>query len=428
MPPTGARQPPASSVAPPTGTSQPSSSSAVPVPTASSFLPPHGQRQPPATAQTGSALPSNPQPNGWVGELLQTPTLQRFVEFNLCTTTLDGEAIHMVEQVLAAMTARGSIQEALWYLEHFDWDVGTAVAQYHQDEAARMQVNSAQHRAMNQNANAVTRLTYHHGNLTFRGTETVGRRSHDVEFQFPRSDGFSPNNPDHLRALNQWLGDLVRRFNGPPYAPPAESAEYTVFEENFVRSIFADRDYANGETPGFPQIVAEFNAIFQGRYLPGAHTPCGSRQSGSITNLVDRRWRLDKTPGRRTNDSNRRAAETIRQTRLQEQQAYDRLRASRAAPAPPLTVAPALASADDFQFASDLFVQQHSEQTAPGGTAEAEDRPDFSDFDITDLQRMAEQAYGLAMSSEEPGPGEEEEEEEEDLSDGQPIRKRQRKE
>lgn len=298
------------------------------------------------------------------------------------------------------MTARSSVQEALWYLEHSDWNVGQAVAQYHQDESQRARDHAAQYRVTNENANPVTSANYHVGDLTFQGTERVGRQSRQVEFRFPHAGGFNPNDPDQLRQLNQWLGDLVRWFRGPPAAAKAKNAPYTVFEERFVRNLFADRDYAADEGPGFPQIVREFNAIFQGRYLPGAPTPCGQRLPGSLTNLVDLRWRRDVSSSRRTSESNRRAAEAIRKTRLDEQREHDQL----------LADADADADAADgatvalLNFAEELFVRQDD------GPEEVDDSPDFGESD----QLLVPWSDGDSGG--------------EDLSEGQPSRKRQRKE
>ncbi|EXJ92594.1 hypothetical protein A1O3_01146 [Capronia epimyces CBS 606.96] len=276
------------------------------------------------TANQPSA--SGPGAGGtWLQELLQTPPLQQFVRFGLRPTTLDAEARSRIEQVLAVMSARGSVQEAMWYLEDCGWDVRTAVTKYHDDEAARIESHSFEYHDMTRKANAVTPANYHQGKLEIQITVNVGNQQHVSTLVFPRSNGFNPSDANHLRALNQWRGDMVRWYQDPPGAAEKTFTDYTVFEERFVRNLFADRDYAGREGPGFPQILKEFNAIFQARYLPGSVLPCGPRKHGSIANLVHRKWKQDTNPSRLTHEANRLAAERIRQIRLEEQQAYDRL-------------------------------------------------------------------------------------------------------
>jgi hypothetical protein len=123
--------------------------------------------------------------------------------------------------------------------------------------------------------------------------------------QFVRPDAFNKHDAEHMKALNQWRNDLTRLLCGSPSATctststafPPTQARYTEAEDRFLLNRFGSKipDFdVQTKSLAMQEITHDFNALFVGRCLPHAPSPCGPRKVESIkehihTSLIGRK-------------------------------------------------------------------------------------------------------------------------------------------
>ncbi|KAK4942586.1 hypothetical protein LTR10_017715 [Elasticomyces elasticus] len=250
----------------------------------------------------------------WFHNLAQEQPLKDFFRLGLKSSSLDQAA---------------NRKEACWYLDENDWNVQRAIAQYQSDEKKRSINPSRLYFLLNWQAINNTWQNFKHRMLSIKLPPTRNGRIQVVKFPGP----FHVNNSEHLRALNQWHADLLRVFGGPPKIPDIVRQGYKPVEQRFIRNRFADdfKALQNGGQPRWKAIAVEFNAVFQGRYLPSETNLCPERSRASVSTYIQRHFRqgLGKQAF-----ANYHAALRMLTVREQEQKEYDDLRASSAQPAP----------------------------------------------------------------------------------------------
>ncbi|KAJ9616441.1 hypothetical protein H2200_000159 [Cladophialophora chaetospira] len=257
----------------------------------------------------------------WFRGLLRCRPLLAFAEYSLRGPIATVEAERRLAAVLTAMTERSCVQEACWYLEAHNWNETEAIARYKLDEKHRGKLKSELHKRSNRVAKEVTvfndlSLLKFHVDDADGSSRTVATLS--------KARDFDKDSEDHMKVLNQWRNDLTRMFVGPPMLSttepfPATLAKYSEFENRFLRNRFGSKIAEFDDktmTTAFQEIADEFNALFVGRFLPNAYSPCGPRNWTTLKEHI-----LTKIVGRKRDDR------TYEKTAVQIQQMKEKERA-----------------------------------------------------------------------------------------------------
>ncbi|OCT49955.1 hypothetical protein CLCR_07092 [Cladophialophora carrionii] len=276
----------------------------------------------------GTMIPNMASGKPWFHDLLKCKPLQDFVRFGLRTATLDDEAEERVATILDNMEDRPCVHEACWYLEACGWDVQAAITLYRHDEATRKRRKKSRHSAANRFATQVTSANYDPTMLNFQARQVDGLIR--TAATFARPDAFMKHNAQHMKALNQWRNDLKRLFSGSPGADPAFAeflptlAKYTEAEDRFLLNRFGSKvpDFdVQGKGLAMQEITQEFNALFVGRCLPHAPSPCGPRKVESISEHIH-----TTLIGRNTGDSSYQlVSQMVQGIQMREQAKFDDL-------------------------------------------------------------------------------------------------------
>ena len=265
----------------------------------------------------------------WFHDLLRCQPLRDFVQFGLRTSTLVPEAEIRVAAVVAVMDARSCVQEACWYLEDCDWSVTDAIGLYYRDERRRESRKQQLQDEANCRAWVVNSTNFNLPLLNFHLNDANNVKSTIARFAKPRD--FDRSNANHTQALTQWLNDLTRTSIGPPTLSnsepfPSTLAKYSTFENRFLNNRFESKIsgfHVQTKKAAIEEITAEFNALFVGRYLPHAASPCGVRRVESVNEHI-----RTELIGRKTDDRDySKATASIQRTREEEQAEFDRLMA-----------------------------------------------------------------------------------------------------
>ncbi|KIW18869.1 hypothetical protein PV08_03158 [Exophiala spinifera] len=280
-------------------------------------MPNVGPTPAPATAAT--------TPSTWFHDLLARRPLSKFVRLGLTTASLDERAELQIQAVLEVMTTRSCVQEAMWYLDANSWDEEAAIEQYQEDEQKRSTTPGQTYRQLNQQANTVTAANFKPDMLTFTisGVSESGRRR---IVRFPGWEAFDVNDANQLRALNQWRNDASRIYDGPPAVPDhLQRTRHSEHEFRLIRNQFADRidDFKMDAQPQHGKMIAFYNQVFQGRYLPGETNPCLERKGNFVASYMHRKFKSKNPNGAGKALGNYETALVIQGLRRQEQRDYD---------------------------------------------------------------------------------------------------------